>query len=134
MTTDGMGRLAVAAIGLINVLLLLPVALIQLLEFANRLHAHDRLQLHRLATASFVLAMVAFLGWRLLIWADVSFWAGRVLGPTQDRWRLDLGVGMTILALTTPLVFVFWRDRSQWRGPRIDTATLVMLAMRGERS
>lgn len=133
MTADTVGRATVAAIGLVNVLLLLPVALIQAVDLVRRMRTQDRLQWHRLATATFVLAMVMFLCWRLLIWADVAFWAMRLLGPTQDRWPLDLVVGTTILALTTPLVYVFWRDRSPWRGPRIDTATLVILAMRGER-
>lgn len=133
MTADTVGRATVAAIGLVNVLLLLPVALIQLVELARRMRTHDRLQWHRLATATFVLGMVEFLSWRLLIWWDVTFWGMGLLGPTPERWRLDLLVGATILALTTPLVYVFWRDRSPWRGPRIDTATLIMLAMRGER-
>jgi hypothetical protein len=82
-----------------------------------------------------VLAMQIFLCWVLFIWLDVSFFDGRILGPTAMRWRLDLVVRLVILILTSVLVGVFWWDRWNASTPqtRIDTATLISVAMGGVR-
>lgn len=108
---DEIGRAIVAGIGVLTILVLAPIAAMQVVECVRRSRQPDGLQTYRLATVALVSALLEIMAWRLLIWLDVVLWSGALLGPTMARWRLDMGIGGTILMLCVFVSGVFWKDR-----------------------
>lgn len=133
--SDAVGRFVVSAIGLLTVLCTVPIIAVQAIEAVHRMGSGDQFQPYRWATVSLFSLGALYVIWSELIWLDVTFNGAQLLGPTAMRWRLDLGIKIAALALAAYPAWVFWGDRPQSRRdarPRINTALLVALAMRGE--
>ncbi len=113
MTTDQIGRALVAVLGVTTVLCLLPIIVVQVIEYVRWFKNGDGLGPYRIATASIFLCAATILTWRLAIWLDVTLAGQTWLGPTMERWRLDLTVGAICQILAVYPAWIFWRDR--WR-------------------